>query len=542
MDQDPRRQTEGVSSVHQPHSRDEIGRSPAAPAPSRRQLFRAVGVLAAVGAGTGLVEAVESAPAEAAAGGGPLLAIDPDLHLLRRATYGPTPASLAELKRLGRQNWLDQQLNPGTIDDTACHQLVNKRFPRLLWSIDHARRHYAPDITYDMMRWLGGATVTRAVWSKRQLFEVMVEFWSNHLNITNFSGPTWNTRHDYDRVVIRQHALGRFEDMLWASANHPAMMAYLNNDESTKVEPNENYGRELLELHTVGVDGGYTEADMHQSALIMTGFGIDPATDGFQYTAGNHYVGPVSVMGFSDPNGNADGHAVGQAYLSYLANHRSTAVHIATKLCLRFVSDTPSVTLVNQLADVYQNNQTDVVPVLQALFDSAEFAGSVGKKVRRPYEDLVAATRILGYQPDKAGNEGLMDLYWVANAMGQLPLAWPQPNGYPDEAVAWQSASGTLQRWNTHRALASHWWPHKLRRPNPRTWLPKRLPRTHGAVIDALAKRMVFRTLTPAHRGAILEFLGHRAGDPVTRSSGIVNDRLPHVVALILDAPYHALR
>ena len=119
------------------------------------------------------------------------------------------------------------------------------------------------------------ATIARATWSKRQLFEVMCEFWSNHLNVTNPSDRVWDNRQDYDRRVIRKHALGRFEDMLIASATHPSMLLYLNNADSTKDYPNENYGRELLELHTVSVDGGYNEQDMRNSTLIMTGFGVE---------------------------------------------------------------------------------------------------------------------------------------------------------------------------------------------------------------------------------------------------------------------------
>ena len=122
---------------------------------------------------------------------------------------------------------------------------------------------------------LSVSTLARAAWSKRQLLEVMVDFWSNHLNVTNPSDSVWSTRHDYDRTVIRKHALGKYSDMLLASATHPAMMTYLNNAESTKDQPNENYGRELLELHSVGVDAGYSEEEMYNSALIMTGFGID---------------------------------------------------------------------------------------------------------------------------------------------------------------------------------------------------------------------------------------------------------------------------
>ena len=507
---------------------------------SRRELFRSAGALAVAGAG--LSQVVGTSAAAAAASSGPLVATDPDLHLLRRLTFGPTPDSVAELKRLGRRRWLDQQLDPSSIDDKSCAHLISTRYAHTLWTIPQARAGLDA-FSWDLMFQLGQATIARATWSRRQLFEVMVDFWSNHLNVTNPSDSVWDNRHHYDRVVIRKHALGRFEDMLIASARHPAMMGYLNNRESTKDALNENYGRELLELHTVGVDGGYNENDMFHSAQIMTGFGSDYDTGLFRYTAADHFTGRVRVMGFHDANKSGrGGYAVGLAYLKYLAHHPSTANRIATKLCQRFVSDTPSAGLVDHLASVYLANKTAIVPVLRALFASAAFHHSTGKKVRRPFEDLVATLRVLGYRPDAHGTKGMQGLYWMCQDLGQAPMAWPQPNGYPDEAIAWQSAGGVLARWNSHMSLAAHWWPNSLRQPALRALLPKRLPTTYGAFVDDLAKRLVFRTLTPAHRTAVLAFLEHKASDPLSSDSADLNWRFAYVVSLILDTPYHSLR
>jgi uncharacterized protein (DUF1800 family) len=215
--------------------------------------------------------------------------------------------------------------------------LVANRFPGLKWGITGARNNIEA-FSWDLMRDTTVATIARAIWSQRQLFEVMVDFWSNHLNVTNPSDNVWDNRHDYDRVVVRKHALGRFEDMLVASAKHPAMLLYLNNAESTKDNPNENYGRELLELHSVGVDGGYHEEDMRQSTLIMTGFSVDWQTGLFEYNTWAHYKGNVKVMGFKNANPDAAGFDVGIRYVKYLANHPSTAQHLARKLCIRFVS------------------------------------------------------------------------------------------------------------------------------------------------------------------------------------------------------------
>jgi uncharacterized protein (DUF1800 family) len=508
----------------------------------RREMFRSVGTVAVSGGAIGGTEVATAARA-AAVTADPLVATDPDLHLLRRLTYGPTPDSLAELRRLGHRTWLNRQLNPSSIDDRACAHLIKTRYPHTLWTVSQARQGLDA-FSWDLMFELGQATIARAVWSKRQLFEVMVDFWSNHLNVTNPSDNVWDNRQDYDRVVIRKHALGRFEDMLIASAQHPAMLMYLNNNESTKYELNENYGRELLELHTVGVDGGYDETDMLNSARIMTGFGVVYETGGYLYTASDHDVHPVRVMDFHRANSTGKGgYAVGIAYLKYLATHPSTAKHLATKLCQRFISDAPPPDLVKHLAKVYLANQTAVVPVLRELFASAAFRHSTGKKVRRPFEDLVATLRVLGYRPDKSGTDGLQGLFWMAQDLGQAPMGWPQPNGFPDEAIAWQSAGGVLSRWNSHMSLVGHWWPSSLRQPPLQSLLPKKLPATHGALVDALAKRLVFRTLTPAHRKAVLAFMGHQGSDPLTSASSAVSDwGLTLVVSLILDTPYHAQR
>lgn len=513
--------------------------------PSRRDLLRTagcVGLAASVGAAAGVVTAPAAEAAVQHLAPTAFLPTDQHTHLLRRATYGPTPESVTALKRLGHGAWLDRQLDPTSIDDSSCDRLISSRFPELGWSMAQVQRRVTSDrVTFATK--LGMAAIARATWSKRQLLEVMVDFWSNHLNVTtpaNTSG--WYARPDYDRVVIRRHALGRFEDMLVASAKHPAMLTYLNNADSTKDLPNENYGRELLELHTVGVDGGYDETDMYSSVLIMTGLGLD-AGGGYQFDPAQHHTGPVSVMDFSDPNGSAaGGEAVAVAYLRHLANHPETALRLAEKLCLRFVDDRPVPVLAQRLADTYLANGTAIAPVLRELFTSAEFAASIGQKVRRPMEDVVATLRVLGVSPEKAGTNGMRSLYFICNQLGNAPYAWATPDGYPDTAAAWESAGASLWRWNRHLGIAGNFYPAELRVPPLRGLLPKRLPRTHGALVDVLAERLVFRRLRPEHKQVVLDFLEVRGTDPLHAADGAVNWRFPSVVALILDSPYHGIR
>ncbi len=470
----------------------------------------------------------------------PLATKDQDLHLLRRATFGPSRASLAEIKRIGRSAWLERQLRPDSIDDRACDQLIASRFPRLGWSMDEAWAEL--DFGWDLMFDLGVAAVARAAWSERQLFETMVDFWSNHLNVSNPSDNGWYCRHDYDRTVIRRHAMGKFSNMLLASAEHPAMLLYLNNAESSKEDPNENYGRELLELHSVGVDAGYGEGGMWNSTLIMTGFGIDWDSGRFRYSSDAHHTGPVKVLGFRARNPGAKGRDLGRAYVRYLARHPATARHIARKLCLRFVSDAPPPGLVSDLAATYLRNDTAIVPMLRQLFNSGAFHGAIGAKIRRPFQDLTATLRILGMGPDASGTEGMQGLYWMIEGFGDLPLAWPQPDGYPDYADAWRSAGGTLSRWNMHMSLAAHWWPSSLKLPPLEDMLPHPLPKTHGPLIDALSERLLFRAMSARHRDAVLGFLGVSADTPLSADSEAVTWRLSSVVALILDSPYHQVR
>ena len=509
----------------------------------RRTFVRTAGITTAL-ASTGIAADLFRALPAAAAGGSSFVPTDANLHLLRRTTYGITPRLQRDIANLGRTRWLDQQLDPTSISDAYVEDFIAQRLPNLTMSVQEAYETYGG--SWDLMMDLGKASILRAGWSRRQLFEVMVDFWSNHLNITNPHEGCWWSRHDYDRRVIRRHAMGKFSDMLRGSALHPAMMMYLNNAESTKDNPNENYGREILELHSVGVDGGYGEQDMRQSTLVLTGYGISWDTGTFEYHAWDHHTGPVSVMGWSHANAGANqGYDVALDYIDYLAHHPSTATRIATKLCQRFVSDVAPPALVDSLAQVYLDQDTAIVPVLRALFASAAFKGSIGQKVRRPFQDVIATMRVLGIQPDKRGADGLEGLYWMIEGLGDVPMGWIPPNGYPDYADAWRSAGITLGRWNMHVGMASGWWPaDMLQVPDLRTFLlGSTLPATYGKLVDQLATRLVFRKLSAAHRNAVLAFVNRAADDRVKAGDSFLQGwRFPYLVALILDTPYHGIR
>jgi len=461
---------------------------------------------------------------------------DPELHLLRRATFGPTLVDVVALKQMGVDAWLERQFSPQSIADPLGEQVL-ATFPTVSMSIAGIRAA-VKDGDYLAMTELGHATLGRQLWSSRQLFEVMVDFWANHLNITNPFDGGWDVRTSFDNDVIRTHALGRFSDMLAASARNPAMMRYLNNAESKKKSVNENYGRELLELHTVGLDAKYTEVDVRQSAYIMTGRMVDRNSQ-FTYDKNQHFIGPVKVLGFAHANATAaDGLAVGDAYLTYLATHPATARRIAFKLARRFVCDDPPQTLVDRLTQSYVDNGSAIVPVLRTLFSSVEFWMSNGLKTRRPLENVVATSRILGVTPGAKTADGLDGLYYLTQQLGHAPLSWGPPDGFPDVADYWGSAHATLGTWNSHRVLLSG-QNKGLTYPKAETFVGVK-PDTVGQYLDTISQRLVHQPMQAAHKAALLTFLG--AKDATVAKDIRLGGKVDQLVPLVLDSVYHALR
>ena len=474
------------------------------------------------------------------------------LHLLRRVTYGITPGLLADVTGRGVAGWLDDQLAPATIDDSACDRAV-QRFPLA---------HAAPPVlhgtlgngSWSAMQDLQAMTLARAVWSRRQLLEVMVELWSNHLNVTCPSSEVWATRGAFDRDVVRRHALGTFSDLLVASCTSPAMLQYLDNEASQGRAPNENYGREVLELHTVGRGAGYGQAGVVDAARALTGLSVWHTWDGgttgstgtagtFRYRSDWRYVGPLRVLGWSHPNADrGDGVAVARSLMRYLAGHPLTAARIARKLAVRFVSDSPPQALVDRLAQVYLDAGTAIVPVLRALLSSPELAAATDAKHARPYEDAVATMRALGLQPSTDGATGSYGaLVWRLGEIGHAPLAWHPPDGYPDVASAWCGSGTVLGRWNLHVALAQGWDKDGIVHPGdlcPRL-LPGGVPADRDALVTALhARLMPGRTLLPAHRAALVTFLG---GPGPVRSADTTY-LFPILTTLLLDSPAWSTR
>jgi uncharacterized protein (DUF1800 family) len=467
-------------------------------------------------------------------------------HLLSRFSYGVTPALVGQARAAGGTSaWFEQQLDPVRIEDRAA-ATMRSWFPYLdktaeqLFTEDRSGGRQGFEVTRDLHRW----TLLRRVYSQRQVYETMVEFWSNLLHVPAPEPKCWPVRPAYD-TVIRTHALGTFEAMLLACELHPAMGCYLDNAVSTADNVNENLGRELLELHTVGIDGGFTEEQVRDSAYILTGYQCDRGgTWRSTYSTADHWRGPVKVLGFSDANAAADGRPTSLHYLRYLAHHPATARRIARRLAVRFVSDNPSAGLVTAVADAYTRSGTDITTTLRALTAHPEFAASVGAKIKTPTEDGVATYRALGVRVSRpTGVEsGASAIAFQVMTMGQMPFDWGRPDGFPDVAEAWTSATRMIGSWHAHWSLAGGYYPRTDTRYRPvSSWLPA-LPARFDTVVDHVARELTARPATPQMTEAATIFVGIPATTRIRLSDDISQFRMNKLLSVILDSPAHMSR
>lgn len=359
--------------------------------------------------------------------------------LVKRVTYGLTPSELALAHSLGREAYIERHLNPLSIPDPVVQSRMASQYSWLALP--------APQLTGfaadQLINRLVDARILRAALSERQLFERVVDMWTDHFNIFIQNGPEPVMKIVDDREVIRAHALGRFHDLLLASARSPAMIHYLDNVSNQFGTPNENYARELLELHTMGADGGYTQTDVREIARCFTGWAYHGGFSGdnsytFLYNAGSHDNGQKIVLGNIIPAnlGIEDGYRVVQI----LAGHPSTARHIARKLLVEFWGYDPPARLVGDIARVYTRTNGDIRSMIRAILDPYIWP-SPTPKFKRPLHLVASILRAVGTQ---LVNPGAMREPLAA--AGHLPFHWAPPNGYPDRLSAW--AGSLLVRWN----------------------------------------------------------------------------------------------
>ena len=407
-------------------------------------------------------------------------------HVLNRLTFGARPDDADRVHAMGLAAWLDQQLHPSRIDDHAAEAML----PRLDAAPGAADPKELRRFARRQVETLASEKILRAMYSERQLQEVLVDFWFNHFNVYAGKGRTAEYLPEYERDVIRPHVFDHFRDLLEADAKSPAMLFYLDNwlsaaperDSGSGIrdsrvqarrrrfsripnpEPrvpaaankakrvrglNENYGRELLELHTLGVDGGYTQKDVIEVARAFTGWTID--RDGaFRFVPALHDAGEKIVLGHKIKGGG--GIDDGEQVLDIVASHPSTAHHIAFELAQRLVADEPPPALVERAAARFRETNGDLREVVKTIVTSPEFVAPAVQdaKFKMPFELVVSAVRTTGATVSDA-----RAFVQTLQQLGEPLYMCQPPTGYHDTADAWVSAGGLVTRLNFATRLAS---------------------------------------------------------------------------------------
>ncbi len=430
-------------------------------------------------------------------------------RVLSKMTFGPNRATLAHIQNLpgGSEmqqllSYIDEQLNPQNINDDVVDTMLTQGFETLNKSqqqLFQQHQHIPGDeeIPWDVHirpgRETSYAAFIRAGHSQRQLFEMMVDFWHNHFNVYIEGDRVPSMFVHYDRDVIRPNALGNFRQMMYQVARSNCMLDYLGNGVNEQSAPNENYARELLELHTISAKNyyghmawqdvptdnqgrrlGYVEADVLELARALTGWSYDGGSwQDYQYLYPNppsapidlslapkglfkfrpdwHDQGVKRVMGvdfaFLANNPEKDVNDI----LDMLAEHPATAEFLATKLCRRFIADNPTQNIVDQVANTLHNNwqaNDQIKLAMEVLLKSPEFLNTWGEKIKRPFERTIAAMRQIEYAfPFNPNDDHSSWHFWGFIDSGQPPFSWTSPNGYPDNKAHWLGASSTMATW-----------------------------------------------------------------------------------------------
>ncbi len=402
--------------------------------------------------------------------------------LLNRIGFGPRPGDVARLAELGSTDaeivaaYVSSQLEPSEIDDgDAERRIAAAGYETLALSREQSWERFVVNEDGEAdrsqpLRELERLTLLRASYSERQLEEVLADFWHNHFNVYGPDDPVRSMIMRYDRDVIRPNVLGNFRELLGAVAESTCMLYYLDNYRSTDAGPNENWARELLELHTLGAENylgsdslqsdvptdddgnpvGYVDDDVYEATRAFTGWTVHEETGELLYERDNHDRFQKQVVGRfieADQDDLADGNDV----LDVLAAHPGTARHICRKLCRRLVADDPPDDLVGSAAEVFlaESDSSDQLKQVTAhILNSEHFLASAGEKSRRPFEFAVSLVRQTGLdlnwaREDEQSNRFLRQF----NQLGQPLFAWEPPDGYPDETTYWNNTNSLLQRW-----------------------------------------------------------------------------------------------
>jgi uncharacterized protein (DUF1800 family) len=412
-----------------------------------------------------------------------------DLAFIDRVTWGANESTAAEFAALGRDRWLDRQLHPGPKDrlPAAVQDQINalpistRPLTEIAFPLTAQQRNASqiPDpeqkkilqqahqqALNELGRQVQTRSLMRDLYSEDQLREKMTWFWFNHFNVHLHKGDIRETIGDYEER-LRRHALGHFRDLLRATATHPAMLRYLDNAENAKGHINENYAREIMELHTMGVGSGYSQEDVQELARILTGVGVnfqpadpnappkpphpDHFRDGlFEFHPGRHDYGVKHLLGHTvEGRGLAE---VDEA-LDIIARHPATATHTCRQIATYFLSDTPPEPLVQRMAEKFRATDGDIAGVLTVMFRSPEFSGPLPQKYKDPMQFVLSAVR-LAYDTKVILNAGPV-INWL-NRLGEGLYNHPTPDGYPMVAAAWNAPGQMATRFEIARAIGSN--------------------------------------------------------------------------------------
>jgi uncharacterized protein (DUF1800 family) len=409
---------------------------------TRRDLLKAAAagsIAAAVGGCTPITARLASREPAIPLPPGP---VDSTARLLARTTFGHRPGDVARVQSQGRAAFVAQELAADRPEDPRLRALMDQLE---ITEFDSADLEDLPkdEVVDELHR----ASVIHAIYGANQLQERMVDLWSDHFNIYALKGDTAFRESAADVSVVRKNALGKFPDLLSASAHSPAMLGYLDSQLNRKGVANENYARELMELHTMGVHGGYTQRDVQEVARCLTGWTIENrfllGKGKFRFDADRHDDGEKWVLGHRIPAGG--GQQDGETVLSILGSHPSTARFVATKM-VRYFLGSPDEKWVAQTAKIYLATGGDIKEMLRPILLSHELTDSA-PMIKRPLDYLASAIRATNADTD-AGQALLSHL----TDMGQVAHGWPMPDGYPMRTAAWTGSM--LPRWNFAVALA----------------------------------------------------------------------------------------
>jgi uncharacterized protein (DUF1800 family) len=371
--------------------------------------------------------------------------VAPELRLVRRITMGLSDAEATVAKQVGYDAYLERQLDPTALDDSLVDQFMATNYPMI--SQGTVDTLFNQD-SGTLQTQLSNAMIYRSAFSSRQLQERLVEFWTDHFNIS-FDKVGYLKVVD-DRDVIRQYAMTSFPQLLKASAHSVAMLAYLDQTTSRSSAPNQNYAREIMELHTLSVNGGYTQTDVAELSRVLTGW-TTTGRGNFAFSPSIHDFGAKTVLTMnipaSSPSVGAAAQAEGEAILNMLVSHPSTATFISTKMLKRFLRYDPTDAQIAAVAAVYTSTQGDIKAMLRAILSRDNLLTAPAKS-KRPYHLVVSGVRALNAQVTNPTNL----LAQIINA-GQQPFTWQTPDGFPDKVEYW--SGNILPRWNYANFIAS---------------------------------------------------------------------------------------